>query len=80
MWKLLTSGDNMNENLTFEDNMKKLGEIVSQLEKGDIPLERAVELYGEGVGLSVKCRRQLEEAQLKITEDGGTAPKENEEA
>lgn len=56
--------------------MKKLGAIVSELEKGDIPLEKAVELYGEGVRLSAKCRKQLEEAQLKVTEDGGSTSAE----
>ncbi len=62
----------MNENITFEDNMKRLGDIVTELEKGDIPLEKAVELYGEGVKLSSACKKQLDEAQLKITEDGKT--------
>ena len=59
----------MKEKLTFEDNMTKLGNIVTELEK-------AVELYGEGVKLSVACRKQLDEAQIKITEDDGTAPSE----
>jgi exonuclease VII small subunit len=61
----------MNEKLTFEDNMTKLGKIVAELEKGDIPLEKAVELYGEGVKLSAFCKKQLEEAKIKITEDDG---------
>lgn len=64
----------MKEKFSFEDNMKKLSTIVSELEKGDIPLEKAVELYGEGVKLSAMCKKQLEEAQLKITEDGGNVP------
>ena len=54
--------------------MQRLGAIVSELEKGDIPLEKAVELYGEGVKLSAACRKQLGEAQIKITEDDGSAP------
>ena len=49
--------------------MKKLGNIVSELEKGDIPLEKAVQLYSEGAGLAVLCRKQLDEAKIKITED-----------
>lgn len=61
----------MDEKVTFEDNMIKLGEIVAELEKGDIPLEKAVELYGEGVKLSALCKKQLEEAKIKITEDDG---------
>lgn len=66
----------MKEKVTFEDNMSKLSRIVSELEKGDIPLEKAVELYGEGVKLSAACRKQLDEAQIKITEDDGTASSE----
>ncbi|MCR4888423.1 MAG: exodeoxyribonuclease VII small subunit [Ruminococcus sp.] len=63
----------MEEKTTFEDNMKKLSSIVAELEKGDIPLEKAVGLYGEGVKLSAVCRKQLDEAKIKITEDDGTA-------
>lgn len=51
--------------------MNKLGQIVAQLEKGDIPLEKAVELYGESLKLTALCRRQLDEAKIKITEVGG---------
>ncbi|HNZ99408.1 exodeoxyribonuclease VII small subunit [Ruminococcus sp.] len=66
----------MAKKVTFEDNMTRLRQIVSELEKGDIPLEKAVELYGEGVKLSAECRKQLDSAQIKITEDGGEAPSE----
>lgn len=58
----------MDNNLSFEENMKKLSEIVSELEKGDIPLEKSVELYGEGVKLSTLCKNQLDTAKIKITE------------
>ena len=57
----------MDNNLSFEENMKKLSEIVSELEKGDIPLEKSVELYGEGVKLSALCKNQLDNAKIKIT-------------
>ena len=66
----------MKEKVTFEDNMSKLSKIVTELEKGDIPLEKAVELYGEGVKLSAACRKQLDKAQIKITEDDGTVSSE----
>lgn len=59
----------MKDKATFEENMDQLGKIVSELEKGNIPLEKAVELYGEGVKLSAVCRKQLDEAHIKITED-----------
>jgi exodeoxyribonuclease VII small subunit len=67
----------MEEKFTFEDNMAKLSAIVAELTKGEIPLEKAVELYGEGVKLSAVCKKQLSEAQIKITEDGGFAAPDN---
>ena len=68
------NGEFMKVKKGFEENLKMLGDIVSELEKGDIPLEKAVDLYGEGVKLSAICRKQLDEASIKITEDDGTAP------
>lgn len=64
----------MKQTKGFEENLKLLGGIVAELEKGDIALEKAVDLYGEGVKLSAVCRKQLDEARIKITEDDGTAP------
>lgn len=58
----------MNEKNTLEATMKKLDTIVRELESGDIPLEKAVELYSEGVKLSAVCRKQIDEAKIKITE------------
>jgi len=52
--------------------MIQLGKIVLELEKGEIPLEKAVELYGKGIKLSAQCKKQLSEAEIKITEDSGT--------
>ncbi len=63
----------MEEKLTFEENMIQLGKIVLELEKGEIPLEKAVELYGKGMKLSAQCKKQLSEAEIKITEDSGTS-------
>jgi len=68
----------MEEKISFEENLAKLTEIVSALEKGDIPLEKAVELYGDGVKLTALCRKQLDEAQIKITEDKGTSSLNND--
>lgn len=59
----------MNESANFEENMRKLSKIVSELEKGDVPLEKAVELYGEGVKLSAICKKQLDDARIIITEE-----------
>lgn len=58
----------MNEKNILEETMQKLNSIVNELEKGDVPLEKAVELYSEGVKLSAVCRKQIDEAKIKITE------------
>ena len=64
----------MEENISFEENMKKLSEITSQLEQGSISLEKAIELYSQGVKLAADCKKQLTEAKIKITEDNGSKP------
>lgn len=74
MRRLQKNGEFMKEKKGFEENLKMLSNIVAELEKGDISLEKAVDLYGEGVKLSAVCRKQLDEARIKITEDDGTAP------
>lgn len=64
-----------NENtLTFEEAMAMLEEIVDKLEEGDVPLEKAIVFYKEGMELSKLCHDKLKsvEEQLTqiITEDG----------
>jgi exodeoxyribonuclease VII small subunit len=51
---------------TFEESLKKLENIVDQLEKGDMPLERSLKLFEEGVGLSAACKEQLDAAEGKV--------------
>ncbi len=50
----------------FEECLEKLETIVTQLEKGDIPLEQALKLFEEGIQLSNSCRKELEEAEGKV--------------
>ena len=50
----------------FEDSLRKLETIVTQLEDGDIPLEQSLKLFEEGVGLSAICKKQLDEAEGKV--------------
>ncbi|MBL4951456.1 exodeoxyribonuclease VII small subunit [Neobacillus sp. OS1-32] len=63
-------------NLTFEEAMTKLEEIVEKLEEGDVPLEEAIIYYKQGMELSKLCHDKLKsvEEQLTqiITEDGQT--------
>lgn len=50
----------------FEECLERLEKIVGELEKGELPLERAVSLFEEGVQLSNSCRKELETAEGKI--------------
>ena len=50
----------------FEESLERLETIVTELEKGDVPLDRALELFDEGMKLSSSCRKELEEAEGKV--------------
>jgi exodeoxyribonuclease VII small subunit len=50
----------------FESALKSLEDIVVQLEAGDLPLDRAMELFEEGVKVSHFCSSKLEEAERKV--------------
>jgi exodeoxyribonuclease VII small subunit len=50
----------------FEECLQRLEQIVTELEKGDIPLERALGLFEEGIQLSSSCRQELEDAEGKV--------------
>ncbi len=51
---------------SFETCLEELEQVVKQLEGGDLPLERALELFERGMGLSETCRKQLEEAETRV--------------
>ena len=55
------------DGLSFEDAIRKLGEITAELEKGSADLERSLLLYEEGIKLIRYCNKMLEEAQRKVT-------------
>jgi len=50
----------------FEDCLERLEKIVQELEKGEVPLEKSLTLFEEGMQLSASCRKQLEEADGKV--------------
>jgi exodeoxyribonuclease VII small subunit len=52
--------------VSFEAGLAELESVVKQLESGDLPLEKALELFEKGVQLSETCRKQLEEAETRI--------------
>lgn len=54
--------------LTFEKAMEKLSAVVTQLESGNLPLEKSLKLYEEGITLSSFCEEELKKAELRIRE------------
>ena len=57
----------MTAKLTFEKALKKLEDIVQALESGDLPLEKAMAKFEEGMNLSKFCSGKLDETENKIT-------------
>lgn len=53
---------------SFEGNMKRLSEIVTKLERGDLALEESLRLFEEGVRLSARSQEKLDAAQKKVEE------------
>lgn len=51
---------------SFESSLKELEQIVEQLEAGDLPLERSLELFEHGVKLSRDCQQRLDEAENRV--------------
>lgn len=63
--------------LTFEEAMARLDAIVSQLERGEAPLEESLALFEEGTKLMKQCGAQLDKAEQKVTkllQDGTQIP------
>ena len=52
--------------LTFEQSLQQLEQIVSQLERGDVPLEEALDAFQEGMVLSKQCKEQLANAEKTL--------------
>ncbi|MFZ5596592.1 MAG: exodeoxyribonuclease VII small subunit [Bacillota bacterium] len=60
--------------MTFDEALKRLEEIVRELEDGQMPLEKALDIFSEGINLSKFCQSALEDAEHRImvlkAEDG----------
>ena len=77
-----TVGQSPIEQMSFEQALKALEEIVTQLERGDVPLDQSISLYERGEKLRAACQQRLDAAQARIEKivagtDGkptGTAP------
>lgn len=54
--------------LSFEEAIKRLSEIVQKLERGDLPLEESLLLFEEGIGLTRASQDKLDSAQKRVEE------------
>lgn len=53
--------------LTFEENLVKLEEIVKKLESGETPLDEAIDKFTEAMKLAEVCDKKLKNAEEKIS-------------
>ncbi|EPD53637.1 exodeoxyribonuclease VII small subunit [Paenisporosarcina sp. FSL H8-0542] len=61
-------------NVSFDQAIQQLEEIVRQLEQGDVPLEDAISLYKKGMEMSTVCHEKLHNAEkqlISIMDDSG---------
>jgi exodeoxyribonuclease VII small subunit len=52
--------------LSFEQALGELEKIVAELESGQVPLERSIEMYERGAALKAHCEKRLEAARLRV--------------
>ncbi len=54
--------------LSFEESARRLSAIVEELEGGELPLERSLELFEEGVRLARSAKTRLDKAERRVEE------------
>jgi len=65
---------------TFEQSLNALEKIVSELETGDLPLEKALKKFDEGMALSRQCSAMLDETDRKVNQLMGAATESDSES
>ncbi len=56
----------MSQTQTFEKNLELLTEVIQKMEQQDVGLEESLKLYEQGVQLTRKCQKIIDEAEQKI--------------
>lgn len=57
---------NQKETPSLESAMQRISEIVSSMEEGNLPLEKLIDSYEEGIGLVKECQEKLDAAEKRI--------------
>lgn len=58
--------ENRKEDIKFEEAIKRLEEIVEEMEGKDLQLEKSIKLFQEGMEIAAFCNNKLDEAERKI--------------
>ncbi len=58
----------MSQTQTFEKNLEQLTEVIQKMEQQDVGLEESLKLYEQGVQLTRKCQKIIDEAEKKIAQ------------
>ena len=53
---------------SFEESYKRLEEVISRLDSGNLPLAESLALYEEGIKLAQYCEQQLDHAEIQVTQ------------
>ena len=56
------------DEMTFEQAMAELEQVVGKLERGDVPLEDSIKMYERGAELKKRCETKLSEAEEKVAQ------------
>lgn len=56
------------EEMSFEEAIKALEQVVTALDRGDVALEESITLYERGAALKARCEAKLKEAEEKVAQ------------
>lgn len=56
------------DEMSFEDAIRELEQVVTQLDRGDVALEDSIKLYERGAALKARCEAKLKEAEEKVAQ------------
>jgi exodeoxyribonuclease VII small subunit len=59
-------GKSISKENDFESSLGRLEKIVSDIEKGEVPLNKAIDLFEEGMNISKQCLDALDKAEIKL--------------
>ncbi len=56
------------DEMSFEDAIRELEQVVTQLDRGEVALEDSIKLYERGAALKARCEAKLKEAEEKVAQ------------